>query len=170
MNLRWYLSGGRDNHLPDGSLGGERSDTEVGSLLNNLFPDVSSREASEGSVLHRCVYLLNDDPAPAGLLDPIRAWLLGLPEAAGQQMAIAVPGFKGDVTLAADEELGLPDLRYASPLSKDGGIRCPAPLLRGDYFALWVRRMVQPGAHTDVLVRWRIAVEGDIIPAGKEKA
>lgn len=58
-NIQFFLSGGSSNNNPNSSLGGAISNYLVTGLLNNIFSDVTSDEASEGKVDYRCVYVKN---------------------------------------------------------------------------------------------------------------
>lgn len=57
--LQFFLSGGSGNTNPNLSIGGAISNTPVVGILNNLFPDVTSSEASSGKTDYRCIYLRN---------------------------------------------------------------------------------------------------------------
>lgn len=60
--LKFFLSGGAGPRLPDESLGGARSDTEVADgVLNNLFDQVTGAEAAAGDISYRCIYLINEN-------------------------------------------------------------------------------------------------------------
>lgn len=55
------LSGGTSNILPNFSLGGDPSSSPIPSgVLNNIFDDVSSSQALNGSEEYRCIYIFND--------------------------------------------------------------------------------------------------------------
>lgn len=53
-------SGGSSNSNPLLSLGGDPSSVAIGSLINNLFRDVTSSEAATGYTDYRCFYIFND--------------------------------------------------------------------------------------------------------------
>ena len=59
QDIVFTYSGGKLNNLPNFSLGGEASPVLVGTDINNLFDDVTSREASDGTVDYRCFYVFN---------------------------------------------------------------------------------------------------------------
>jgi hypothetical protein len=60
-DLSVVLSGGISNINPNLSLGGDPSSTPVlNGLLNNLFDDVTSTDASVGVEDYRCIYIFND--------------------------------------------------------------------------------------------------------------
>jgi len=58
-DIKFFLSGGQTNIDPLNSLGGDYSDTQVGTDINNLFEDVTSILSREGYVDYRCIYLFN---------------------------------------------------------------------------------------------------------------
>ena len=58
-DIKFFLSGGSTNTNPANSLGGDYSDTLVGTDINNLFEDISTLESSSGVIDYRCIYLFN---------------------------------------------------------------------------------------------------------------
>ena len=58
-DIKFFLSGGQINIDPLQSLGGDYSDTQVGTDINNLFEDISSTLSREGYVDYKCIYLFN---------------------------------------------------------------------------------------------------------------
>ncbi|NBT57382.1 hypothetical protein EBT16_01215 [bacterium] len=58
-NIEFLLSGGTNNADPSKSTGGGPSSFPVLGSLNNLFPDITSEEASSGKVDYRCFYVKN---------------------------------------------------------------------------------------------------------------
>lgn len=58
-NIEFLLSGGANNADPSKSIGGGPSSSPVLGLVNNLFPDITSQEASFGKVDYRCFYVKN---------------------------------------------------------------------------------------------------------------
>lgn len=59
-DIKYLYSGGATNTNPNTSLGGEPSIYQVSNNL--LFDNVSSRQATVGSVDYRCIYITNDNP------------------------------------------------------------------------------------------------------------
>ena len=58
--IKFYLSGGAANVNPFLSNGGAISSTEIiNGLLNNLWPDVSEAQASDGYTDHKVIYIKN---------------------------------------------------------------------------------------------------------------
>jgi hypothetical protein len=60
-NIEFLLSGGTNNSDPKKSTGGSSSSFPVLGSMNNLFPDITSEEASSGKVDYRCFYVKNYD-------------------------------------------------------------------------------------------------------------
>lgn len=59
-NIEWLHSHGLINKNPDYDLGGQPSQFEIASLSkNNLFDDVTSKEAESGYTDYRCFYVKN---------------------------------------------------------------------------------------------------------------
>ena len=59
-DIAFFLSGGTGNSNPNLSLGGSPSNTPVSGVLNSLFSDVTSEQASNGLVDYRCFYVYNE--------------------------------------------------------------------------------------------------------------
>lgn len=60
-NIEFLLSGGTNNSDPKKSTGGGPSSFPILGSVNNLFPDVTSSEASSGKVDYRCFYIKNSN-------------------------------------------------------------------------------------------------------------
>jgi len=60
-NIEFLLSGGTNNSDPKKSTGGSPSSFPILGSMNNLFPDITSEEASSGKVDYRCFYVKNSD-------------------------------------------------------------------------------------------------------------
>jgi hypothetical protein len=60
-NIEFLLSGGTNNSDPKKSTGGGPSSFPILGSVNNLFPDITSDEASSGKVDYRCFYIKNSD-------------------------------------------------------------------------------------------------------------
>ena len=59
-NLKRYLTGGSSNTNPNNSLGGARSNTQVGTGNNNLWDNISSSETSSNRTEYRCEMIRNE--------------------------------------------------------------------------------------------------------------
>jgi hypothetical protein len=71
-DIKYYLSGGTSNKLPNLSIGGLPSVEEVGNGLNNLFSIVSKQEIADGSRIFRCIYIANTG---SSILEDTIVWL-----------------------------------------------------------------------------------------------
>ena len=60
-NIEFLLSGGTNNSDSKKSTGGGPSSFPILGSMNNLFPDITSEEASSGKVDYRCFYVKNSD-------------------------------------------------------------------------------------------------------------
>jgi hypothetical protein len=58
-DIVFTYSGGRLNDSPNSSLGGEASPVLIEDGINNLFDDITPREADDGQVDYRCFYVFN---------------------------------------------------------------------------------------------------------------
>lgn len=58
-DIVFTYSGGKLNDSPNASLGGEASPVLIENGINNLFDDITPREADDGQVDYRCFYVFN---------------------------------------------------------------------------------------------------------------
>jgi hypothetical protein len=150
QNLCLYLSGGLavpDNRYAYNSLGGARSVAQMGNQPGCLFPPITSLQATGGITQYRCVYFRNDDANPNGLLDGMLS--VAVPTiSAGTELALglAPEGLNGVAQLIADEETAPANVAFSQPYSKDDSLTLPTPMQEGDQVAVWVKRIVSPGA------------------------
>lgn len=73
MLTKFLLSGGAANLDPIKSIGGLPSNKEVSSSIDGLFKRISKAEAKTGSILYRCIYVLNS--SQEFTLDDLTVWI-----------------------------------------------------------------------------------------------
>jgi hypothetical protein len=59
-DITFYLSGGSANNDPNLSLGGDISITPLPDGVDALFSQVSLTQASQGNIVYRCIYVVNE--------------------------------------------------------------------------------------------------------------
>lgn len=145
-NLRFYLSGGPSNIDPAESLGGAPSMVAVGKDLVELFDDVTGLEAERGKVDYRCIYFMNTDGDPSGLIDPV-IWVVKPPEQSDFAFGIDVSGKNGIADMMPNETESPPVEKFVAPDSFLTGLSLPeSPYLEGEFVPIWVRRTTPKGS------------------------
>lgn len=140
-DIGYFLSGGPDNTNPDAALGGIISSTEItDNSDNNLFDDVSGDEASVGDTEYRCFYVKNKHASITlqGAVLWINSETLG-----ADQLDIALDdgGKNATAETVADESTAPTGESFSHPTSKGAGLSL-GDLAAGDYYAIWVKRVV----------------------------
>lgn len=134
-NLRFFLS-------LDG-LGGPITSTEIG---DSLFPDVRGVEAERGLTDYRCLYFINTDDDPDGLID-VRLWFNRAVNDSELLIGVDPAGKNGQaqrIRTAIDVPI---DVRFSSPLNDVMPLFLPGTTYnQNDYVALWLKRVVSKGS------------------------
>lgn len=163
-NLHIYLSGGTavpDDTYAHLSLGGARSVAEMGTIIGNLFPEISIAQALYGVVLHRCVYFRNEDPNTAGLLDAVAYIGASTPNASTEvDIGLAPEGLNGVAELLTDGEETPTDVTFSHPADFTEGIALPTPLVQNDQIPIWVRLTVAAEATMEQIDHCLLACVG----------
>lgn len=139
--LKYYLSGGPAGSTPAASIGGQISTTEIGAGLHNLFDAVSSAEAAAGESEYRCVYLKNTNGTIT--LENAIAWL----SAEGQvnvEMGLDPAGLNGVAATPADEDTAPAGVTFA-PHASEGAAAALGNMAPGDFYPIWIKRIVAVG-------------------------
>lgn len=142
-----YLSGGSSNTDPNLSLGGDMSTEPVSSTpLNNLFDNVSSGERTTGTVEYRCFYVKNDHPTE----DLLNASIYVSKQTDSSTTAVDIgldsAGINGTAEVIPDETTAPISVTFSRPSTPETAI-VVGDLEPGDFFAVWVRRTVDPGTN-----------------------
>lgn len=134
-NLRFYLS-------LDG-LGGPITSTVVDGL--SLFPEVRGIDAERGLIDHRCIYFLNNDPHPDGLMDAC-LWFDRAANASTLEIGLDPAGQNAEAQRI--EAGGTPiGVGFVVPTTLLMPLYLPGQFYQqGDYAALWLRRTVPKGS------------------------
>lgn len=158
-DIKYRLSGGAANTDPSASLGGAKSsaDAPIG-----IFDDVSSAEASAGSVEYRCIYVHNAH----GTLTLLGAklWIQANTPSASTDVAVGLgsSGLNGTETAVASETTAPAGVTFSTPSAFASGLSL-GDLPAGQHFAVWVRRTVTAGAAA-TSDSFTLRVQGDTNP------
>lgn len=186
-DIKFYLTGaGSDGGTqadPNLSLGGYRSSTEIVSAqINNLFDNISSQEANDGSTEYRCICVKNTS---LETLYNVVAWLYAENDPDSIQQfayAIEVPQTAdltdGDAQTIVNETTA-PDVNTTNHNGTGSGISnwstgvtkltglTPEQgahdddLDQSEIMFLWIRRVILAGAPARTGLSGTIRVEGD---------
>lgn len=151
-NLKWYRS--------TGDLGGAITGTEV--VPASLFDYVTGDEALAGDTEYRCVYFKNTDANVNGLIDA-KLWILTQTPAQDYIEIALDPVGKNGVADVITNENTAPDalgIVFTDPDAKIDGLSL-GTLASGDYYAVWIKRVVPAGCEAYNANSFTLKVEGD---------
>lgn len=157
--IQYRLSGGASNSDPNASLGGVKSST---AWTSTLFDDVSSAEATAGSVEYRCFYIHNDN-ATLTLIAP-KVWIQANTPSATTTVAIGLGSSAqgGTEQTVANETTAPSAVSFSEPADFAGGISL-GDIPAGGHRAVWIRRTVNAGTAA-VADSFTLRVQGDTNP------
>lgn len=157
--IKYYLSGGAGNSNPNASLGGVISTTELGS---NGFDDVSSAEATAGTVEYRCVYVKNTNSTLT--LIGAKVYLSANTPSATTNVDIGLgtSAVNGTEQTVANESTAPSGVSFSAPANFAAGLTI-GDLAPGATKAIWMRRTVNAGTAA-VADSFTLAVQGDSNP------
>ena len=157
--IQYRLSGGAANSNPNASLGGVKSST---AWTSTLFDDVSSAEATAGSVEYRCFYVHNAN-ATLTLIAP-KVWIQTNTPSATTTVAIglgsSVQG--GTEQTVANEATAPSAVSFTEPADFASGIAL-GDIPAGGHRAVWIRRTVNAGTAA-IADSFTLRVQGDTNP------
>lgn len=160
-DIKFYLSGGVGNSDPNAALGGIKSTTEITTAtLENLFDNVSSADASAGETNYRCLYVENTNGVDT--LTAALTFFQATPAVTGIAMGLDAAGKSGTATTIANEDAVPAGVSFTTPTDAGAGLNL-TDLTAGDFYAIWVRRIVAPGASSNPLDSTTIRVQGDTV-------
>lgn len=150
-DIEYRYSGGAGNFTPDDSLGGVMSNDQVPTaILQKLFDDVSSSEASSGDTEYRCYYIYNDNDTDS--CNTVRVYILEETPSADTVIDIGLdPAGVGNgvttgvATTIANESTAPSGVTFSHPTDFAGGLDV-GTLGPGQAQAIWVRRTVSASA------------------------
>jgi len=161
MALEFRLSGGQFNADPNGSIGGQRSDTLITTdTLENLFDNITRNEVLQGRTEYRCVYIFNTG---AGHLSGVTVEITSNPPVTIISKGLDTAG-KGDgrtngiATTIATEDATPTGVKFFSEdaLSSDGpfdSVILPIGLLfSGEGVPIWLKRVTETGSAQELSI------------------
>lgn len=144
-DIQLRLSGGASNSIPDASLGGVISSTNMGTGLHNLFDVVSSAESSAGDTEYRCFYVHN---AHATLtMQNSVIWIQSNTTSADTSIEIALgsSAVNGTEQTIANENTAPTGVTFSAP-SSFGTAFSIGDIPAGQHKAVWIKRIVNASA------------------------
>lgn len=160
-DIKYYHSGGAGNSDPNASLGGARSNTEITSAqLENLFDNVSSADAAAGETNYRCLYVKNTHSTDT--LSVAKAFFSAVPAVTGIAMGLDPAGKNGTATIIGDEDSAPAGVSFTTPQDYASGLDL-TDLAASDEYAIWIRRIVAPGAASNPLDTTTVRTQGDTV-------
>lgn len=145
--LKFYHSGGAGNSDPNASLGGAISSTEItDDTLQNLFDNVTGQEHTDGDTEYRCFYVKNDHSTDTAYNAKI--FIQTNTPAADDtiQIGLDLAGKDGTAdTIANESTAPSPAVTFANAADYANALDL-GDLAAGDYYAVWVKRIVSAGS------------------------
>jgi hypothetical protein len=156
-DISLHLSGGAANATAAASLGGVKSSTAPPS---GVFDNVSSTEATAGSVEFRCLYAQNDHATLT--LTGAKAWLPANTPSPGTVVEIGVGTSAINATeqSVANETTAPAGVTFAAALTLATAVTL-GDLAPGQSRAIWLRRTVSAGAAAIAADTFSVRVTGD---------
>lgn len=160
-DIKYYLSGGAGNSDPNASLGGVKSTTQITTAqLENLFDNVGSADASAGETNYRCMYVQNTHGTDS--LTTALTFFQSIPAITGIAMGLDPAGINGTAVTIVDEDTAPAGVSFSTPEDAGAGLAI-GDLTAGDFQAIWLRRIVAPGAVSNPLDSTIVRVQGDTV-------
>lgn len=158
-DIKYRLSGGAANSAPSASLGGAKSSTDA---PIGIFDDVSSAEASAGSVEYRCIYVHNAHLTLTLL--GAKLWIQANTPSASTDVAVGLgsSGLNATEQTVATEVTAPTGVTFSSPAAFASGLTL-GDVPAGQHFPVWVRRTVTAGAAA-ASDTFTLRVQGDTNP------
>lgn len=161
-DIDFHLSGGAGNAVPNLSLGGVRSTTQiVDATLENLFDNVSGQESNDGDIEYRGFYVMNNTGSALALENAV-IWVQTVTPSPSSEVAIALAdeGVNGTMETIANESTAPSGPVFTAPVSKATGLTL-GNIPAGQHFGIWIRRTITLGAAAFNNDGPTIRVEGD---------
>ena len=170
MAVEFRLSGGTGNSNPNGSLGGQMSNTLITTdTLENLFDNIRRNEALVGRTEYRCIYITNTG---GGHISGATIEITTNPTISIASIGLD-PAGKGDgvntgiatTIIIEDQTPSGPKFFGEDILSADGPfdtVVLPLGLLKsGEGVAVWLKRVTEQGAQQ--VVTFNLVVTHDAV-------
>lgn len=159
--IKQYLSGGASNTLPSASIGGARSSTEISATaLFNLWDRVNSAEALAGDTEYRCFYVRNESSTDTLLSAGIYISSNTSSNDTTIEIGLGTAGKNGTEQTVANESSAPSGVTFSAASSQGAGLSL-GDLAPGDYYPVWVKRIVSPTASATTSDLYTLRVFGD---------
>lgn len=147
-DLRFYES------LEANSLGGGISTNLVSTGINQFFDDVDYDEALSGSTAYRCFYVKNESGTDTYTGPAIYIAVLTPSFSTYCELGLGTSGLNGTEQTISAEEIAPVGVSFLVP-TEGVPLSFGSDLGPGDYFPVWIKRVVSPeaqGASNDYVV------------------
>ena len=147
-DLRFYES------LDANSLGGGISTNLVSTALNAFFDDVDYPEALSGSTAYRLFYIKNESATDTYTGPAIYIAVLTPSTSTYCELGLGTSGLNGTEQSIVSEEIAPVGVAFVAP-SEGVPLSLGSDLGPGDYFPVWIKRVVEAeavGASNDYVV------------------
>lgn len=128
-------------------LGGPISASEIVSgVLNNIFDNVSSVEATDGDVEYRCIYVKNTHVSL--VLQAARVFIEYNTSSPDTDLEIGLDpaGINGTAVVVVSEGIAPVGVSFSNPVDFANGLVIGDITANGGYQAIWLKRTVNAGA------------------------
>lgn len=144
-DIKFFLSGGAGNTDGDASLGGAISTTEASSDPNEVFDVVTGNEAAAGATNYRCIYVKNDHPSL--VLFDARVFIQNNSPSPDTDVEIALgtSAINGTEQTIANETTAPTGTSFSTAPDENAALSI-GDIPAGEHKALWIKRIVSPGA------------------------
>lgn len=143
-----------------GGLGGAITANAITSgVVQNLFDNVTSAEATAGDTEYRCFYVENTNSTDTLTLGEI--FINTNTPSADSDVSIGLDpaGVNGTAVTIANESAAPVGVTFSQPLT--GSPLSLGTLAPGDHYAIWVERVISPGAAAINNDNVQLTVRGD---------
>lgn len=153
---------------PDASLGNYRASSLITTAVdNNVFDDVSGAEAAAGDTEYRAIAFHNNHGSLP--LTACKVWIQvdtgnGEDDISFGVEAPSVSEVTGAIQTIADESTAPTAVSWSDATSKATGLACPlgsGEVGAGEWFGIWLRRVISLGASAAAAEAVTMRVEGD---------
>jgi hypothetical protein len=158
-DIRFYYSGGATGS-PASSIGGSPSSTEITGGTHNLFDLVSSSEASIGDTEYRMIYVGNTNVSSLTLQNAV-IWISADTTGAPSDVEIGVAPAGTTHSILANENASPTAQGFTATATSEGTALSLGNIAANGYRAVWVKRIVPPGAAAATGTGVTFTVKGD---------
>ncbi len=126
------------NHSGAGDIGGAIGGALTDDALNNIWDDVSSADASAGDTEYRCAYVKNTHGSLS--VANVKVEIDTDPAESNFETGLGAAGKNGTESAIADEDTAPGGVSFGTGALNLG------TLAAGDFYPIWIKRIVSAGA------------------------